>query len=58
MRSAAFFPPGLHPVLDGGVGDKDPMVAPEMPTGGLIECDRADAIDYATFMDFFSSTLS
>ena len=36
MRSAAFFPPGLHPVLDGGVGDKDPMVAPEMPTGGLI----------------------
>src|SRR5262245_4475842 len=36
MRSAAFFPPGLHPVLDGGEGDEDPMVAPEMPTGGLI----------------------
>jgi hypothetical protein len=36
MRSAAFFPPGLHPVLDGGEGDEDPVVAPEVPTGGLI----------------------
>jgi hypothetical protein len=36
MRSAAFFPPGLHPVLDGGEGDEDAMAAPEVPTGGLI----------------------
>ena len=36
MRSAAFFPPGLHPVLDGGEGDEDAVVAPEMPTGDLI----------------------
>jgi hypothetical protein len=36
MRSAAFFPPGLHPVLDGGEGDEDTVVAPEMPTGDLI----------------------
>jgi hypothetical protein len=36
MRSAAFFPPGLHPVLDGGEGDEDAMVAPVVPTGGLI----------------------
>jgi hypothetical protein len=36
MRSAAFFPPGLHPVLDGGEGDEDAVVAPEVPTGGLI----------------------
>jgi hypothetical protein len=33
---AAFFPPGLHPVLDGGEGDKDPVIAPEVPAGGLI----------------------
>ena len=30
------FPPGLHPVLDGGEGDKHPVIAPQMPTGGLI----------------------
>jgi len=35
MRRAAFFPPGLHPVLDGGEGDEDAMVAPEVPAGGL-----------------------
>src|SRR5262245_32018252 len=33
---AAFFPPGLHPVLDGGEGDENPMVAPQVPTGGLV----------------------
>ena len=33
---AAFFPPGLHPVLDGRVGDKNAMIAPQVPTGGLI----------------------
>jgi hypothetical protein len=36
MRRAAFFPPGLHPVPDGGEGDEDAVVAPEVPTGGLI----------------------
>src|SRR5436190_22823913 len=34
---STFFPPGrLDPVLDGGVGDEDPVVAPQVPTGGLI----------------------
>jgi hypothetical protein len=33
---AAFFPPGLHPVLDGGEGDKDTVIAPQVPAGGLI----------------------
>src|SRR5438270_1926292 len=33
---AAFFPPGLHPVLDGGEGHKNPMIAPQVPAGGLI----------------------
>ena len=36
MRSAAFFPPGLHPVLDGGERDKDAMIAPEVPACSLI----------------------
>jgi hypothetical protein len=36
IRRAAFFPPGLDPVLDRGVGDEDPMIAPEAPAGGLI----------------------
>ena len=36
IRATAFFSPGLHPVLDGGEGDEDPMVSPEVPTGGLI----------------------
>jgi hypothetical protein len=31
------FPPGgLDPVLDGGEGDEDPVVAPEVPAGGLV----------------------
>src|SRR3954453_205874 len=34
MRNAAFFPPGLDPVLDRGVGDEDAVIAPEVPTGG------------------------
>src|SRR5918998_2648188 len=34
MRRAAFFPPGLDPVLDRGVGDEDAVITPEMPTGG------------------------
>src|SRR3990170_2776354 len=33
MRCSAFFPPSLHPVLNRGVGHKDAMVPPEMPTG-------------------------
>ena len=35
-RRAAFFPPGLDPVLDRGVGDEDAMVPPEAPAGGLV----------------------
>src|SRR5947209_7618289 len=32
-----FFPPGrLDPVREGGVGDEDPVVAPPVPTGGLL----------------------
>ena len=30
------FPPGLHPVLDGGEGNKHAVIAPQMPAGGLI----------------------
>src|SRR4051812_15114881 len=34
---AIFFPPGrLDPVLDGGVGDEDAVVAPQVPTGSLV----------------------
>src|SRR5262245_53824608 len=34
---STFFPPGcLDPVLDGGVGDEDAVVAPQVPTGGLV----------------------
>src|SRR5438045_362844 len=33
MRRAAFFPPGLDPVLDGGPGDEDTMIPPEVPAG-------------------------
>jgi hypothetical protein len=29
IRRAAFFPPGLDPVLDRGVGDEDAMIPPE-----------------------------
>src|SRR5262245_39789809 len=36
MAARSFFPRGLDPVLDGGVGDEDPVVAPQVPTGGLI----------------------
>src|SRR5215472_4742105 len=36
IRRAAFFPPGLDPVLDRGVGDKHAVVAPEGPFGGPI----------------------
>ena len=36
MRASAFFPPGLHPVLDGCERREDPMVAPQMPTGRLV----------------------
>src|SRR5262245_50824567 len=32
MRACAFFPPSLDPVLNGGKGDKDAVVAPEVPT--------------------------
>src|SRR5215471_3679868 len=31
-RACAFFSPSLDPVLDGGKGDKDAMVAPQVPT--------------------------
>src|SRR4051794_14064040 len=34
---STFFPPGrLDPVLDGGVGHEDSVVAPQVPTGGLV----------------------
>src|SRR5262249_46665141 len=33
---AAFFPPGLDPVLDRGVGDEHPVVAPQGPFGGAV----------------------
>jgi hypothetical protein len=32
MRTCAFFPPSLDPVLDRRKRDKDTMVAPEVPT--------------------------
>src|SRR6266478_106536 len=32
MSPCAFFPPSLHPILQGGKRDKDPMITPEMPT--------------------------
>ncbi len=35
-RRVAFFPPGLHPVLDRGIGDEDAMIPPEVPAGGLV----------------------
>jgi hypothetical protein len=36
-RLASLFPPrGLDPVLEGGVGDEDAVVAPEVPTGSLV----------------------
>ncbi|SRR5579884_1366952 len=34
---ASFSPPrGLDPVLEGGVGDEDAVVTPQVPTGGLV----------------------
>ena len=36
MQAAAFFPPGLDPLLDGGKGDKDPMITPEVPRRGPV----------------------
>jgi hypothetical protein len=34
VRVAWIFPPRvLHPVLDGGVGDEDAVVSPQVPTG-------------------------
>jgi hypothetical protein len=32
MRACAFFPPSLDPVLDRREGDKDAVVAPQVPT--------------------------
>jgi hypothetical protein len=34
MRTCAFFPPSLDPVLNGRKGHKDAMVAPQVPTCG------------------------
>src|SRR5947209_3194447 len=36
VRRSAFFPPGLDPVLDRGVGDEDAVVTPEVPSGGAV----------------------
>src|SRR5262245_14469180 len=36
MVARHFFPRALHPVLDGGEGDENTMVTPEMPTGGAV----------------------
>src|SRR6266571_3898697 len=36
MRAWAFFPPSLHPILDGGTGDKHSVVPPQMPAGGPV----------------------
>ena len=33
---AAFFPPGLDPVRDRGVGDEHAVVAPQGPSGGAV----------------------
>src|SRR5262249_61236116 len=35
-RRAAFFPPGLDPVLDRGVGDERAVIAPQGPCGRAI----------------------
>src|SRR5215831_17965873 len=36
MRPCAFFSPRLNPVLDRGKGDKDTMVAPQVPAGRAV----------------------
>jgi hypothetical protein len=36
MLSIFFFPGRLDPVLDGGVGNEDAVIAPQVPTGHLV----------------------
>jgi hypothetical protein len=36
MAARSFFPRGLDPVLEGGVGDEDAVVAPEVPGSGPV----------------------
>jgi len=36
MAAPHFFPRRLDPVLDGGVGDEDAVIAPQVPTGSLV----------------------
>jgi hypothetical protein len=36
MQFIFFFPSRLDPILDGGKGDEDTVVAPQVPTGGLV----------------------
>jgi hypothetical protein len=36
MLSIFFFPSRLDPVLNGGQGDEDAVIAPEVPGGGLV----------------------
>src|SRR5262245_23879597 len=36
VRRAAFFPPGLDPVLDRGAGDEHAVVTPQGPLGGAV----------------------
>jgi hypothetical protein len=36
MLSIFFFPGRLDPVLDGGVGNEDTMIPPQVPTGNLV----------------------
>src|SRR6266487_2732443 len=36
MLSTFFFPSRLNPVLDGGPGDEDAVIAPQVPTGDLV----------------------
>jgi hypothetical protein len=36
MQAIFFFPSRLDPVLDGGVGNEDAVIAPQVPTGNLV----------------------
>jgi hypothetical protein len=36
MLAIFFFPGRLDPVLDGGVGNEDTVIAPQVPTGNLV----------------------
>jgi hypothetical protein len=36
MRCSFFPPGGLDPVLDGGVGDEDAVITPQVPAGSLV----------------------